>query len=531
MRSIRVYLLALVVICMVVAATAYAVVMNQVAAINRQHIEAQSRDTAKALSLAVDGRLERALGVVAALANSEAAVDRDWQTLDRQARAAMVGRDSWIVVQDRSGQQLVNTRLPQGARLPAGKPPADMWREIATGKPRICNLAKGMVEERIVCVDTPVGTGANPAFAMSMVFRPDSFKTTVTREGTEGGNIASLVDRDGKVIWRNIKPDQFIGRDATGPMMAALKSGADSGVLETKSLEGIQMLSAFDRSQLSGWSVIVGSPLNDLGAGARKALVSGTLIFIAVLLFGTFLAALLGARLHSAVMALVGATRPDGGTMKPSGITEIDTVGDALRESFAAKEQSERHQQLLIGELNHRVKNTLSVVQSLAHQTFRGRHSPKDAIAAFEARLQALASAHNLLTSQRWESASMMQVVESALAPFCTPDRCNLSGPDLKIMPQTAVTLALAVHELATNASKYGALNMDGGTIAVTWKALDGNFELLWQEAGGPPVKPPTAEGFGMRLIRRSLAADLRGKVDMDFNESGLECRVVGRLS
>lgn len=530
MRSIRVYLFALVVICMLVAATAYAVVMRQVAAINRQHIEAQSRDTAKALSLAVDGRLERSLGVVAALASSQAAVDHDWRTLDRQARAAMVGRDGWIVVQDRSGRQLVNTRLPEGATLPSSAPPSEMWREISGGKPRVCNLTSGAVEPRIVCVDAPIGKGPNSEYAISIIFRPEAFKTTVTREGVASGNIASLVDRNGRVIWRNIKPDQFIGHDATGPMMAALRSGADSGVLETRSLEGVQMLSAYDRSALSGWSVIVGSPLEDLGAGARQALLRGTLIFVSVLLFGTFLAALLGAKLHSAVMALVGATKPDGGAMEPSGITEIDTVGDALRQSFAAKEQSERHQQLLIGELNHRVKNTLSVVQSLAHQTFRGRHSPKDAIAAFEARLQALASAHNLLTSQRWESASMTQVVESALAPFCTLNRCDVSGPDLKIVPQTAVTLALAVHELATNASKYGALSAEGGKIDVTWKSLDGSFELLWRESGGPPVTPPTAEGFGMRLIRRSLAADLKGTVDMDFRESGLECRVVGRI-
>lgn len=532
MRSIRVYLFALVVICMVVAGTAYAVVMGHASAINRQHIEEQSRDTAKALSLAVDSRLERALGILTVLSTSDAAISRDWVALDRRARAALPDRDSWIVVQDRAGRQLLNTRLPPGSPLPTGKPPAEMWREIASGKPRVCNLAQGVVERYIVCVDAPIGNGPEPAYAMSIVFPPNAFKSTVTREGMESGNIASLVDRRGKVIWRNIKPNQFVGRDATGPMLAALQSGANSGVLETTSLEGVQMLSAYDKSRLSGWSVIVGSPLEQLGAGAKQAVLRGTIIFLVVLVFGTALAALLGAKLHSAVIALVGAASTDQrrGEMKPSGITEIDKVSEALRQAFSARERSERHQQLLIGELNHRVKNTLSVVQSLAHQTFRGRHSPKDAIAAFEARLQALAAAHNLLTNQRWESASMVQVIKSALAPFCAPDRCDVSGPDLKIVPQTAVTLALAVHELATNASKYGALSVDSGKIKIAWTALDGSFELLWQELGGPPVKPPQSEGFGMRLIRRSLAADLRGSVDMQFDETGLVCRVMGRI-
>jgi len=531
-RSIRVYLLALVVICMVVASTAYALVMGHASALNQRQIEAQSRDTATALSLAVDGKLERALGVLAALSTSEAAVSRDWATLDRQARAALPGADSWIVVQGRRGQQLLNTRLPAGSHLPLGTPPPEMWREIATGKPRVCNLSEGVVEAHIVCVDAPIPDGANAEYAMSVVFRPDAFSSAITRQGSRTGNIASLVDRTGHIIWRNIKPGEFVGRSATGPILAALRSGAASGVLETTSLEGVRMLSAYHRSTLSGWSVVVGSPLDELGGSAGQTVFRGTIIFLVALIFGTALAALVGAKLHSAVNALVGATSPQqqNEEMKPSGIKEIDAVGDALRKSFAAKERSERHQQLLIGELNHRVKNTLSVVQSLAHQTFRGRHSPKDAIAAFEARLQALAGAHNMLTSERWEAASMQQVVRNALAPFCDAGRCEVIGPDVRIVPQTAVTLALALHELATNASKYGALSVDAGKVHVGWTADGDKFDLKWQETGGPAVQAPTSEGFGMRLIRRSLAAELRGKVEIDFGVDGLTCRILGFL-
>jgi two-component sensor histidine kinase len=124
----------------------------------------------------------------------------------------------------------------------------------------------------------------------------------------------------------------------------------------------------------------------------------------------------------------------------------------------------------------------------------------------------------------------MKQIVNAALKPFCTPQRCRTEGPDFKVAPQTAVTLALALHELATNASKYGALNVDTGTIDLSWTEQDGEFGLRWQERGGPPVSTPKTEGFGTRLIRRGLAAELHGTVDLDFDPAGLTCRISGQL-
>jgi len=116
------------------------------------------------------------------------------------------------------------------------------------------------------------------------------------------------------------------------------------------------------------------------------------------------------------------------------------------------------------------------------------------------------------------------------VAPFCDAGRCEVIGPDVRIVPQTAVTLALALYELATNASKYGALSVDAGKVHVGWTADGDKFDLKWQETGGPAVQAPTSEGFGMRLIRRSLAAELRGKVEIDFGVDGLTCRILGFL-
>lgn len=532
MRSIRVFLFALVAICLLLAASAFALVVQRTNAIGRQQVEAQAQETTRALSQAVDQELERGIGILAALGASEAARKQDWASLDRQARAALRSADSWIVVHDRSGQQLVNTRLAPGAPLPRAAPPAAMWSELTAGKPRVCNLVSGVVERNIVCVDWPIGNGPQPQYAVSMIFKPSAFGSIVTRADVGSGNIATLVDRSNRIIWRNTGAEEFVGREATGKMLEALRSASRSGILETRSLEGVDMLSAFNRSTLSGWAVIVGTPLRQIESGAREAFWRGSMIALSVLLFGGALALLLGARLVSAVNALADATASGSAEKpaRPTGFREIDAAAEALRSSFAAKAESDRHQQMLVGELNHRVKNTLSIVQSLAHQTFRSGASPKEAIAAFESRLQALASAHNLLTQQRWEAAPIPQVVQAALNPFCDLSRCRLDGPDLKVSPQTAVSLALAVHELATNASKYGALATEQGTIDVQWTAENGSFSFLWRENGGPPVQPPTSEGFGMRLIKRGLASELRGAAQVEFNPAGVLCRLSGRL-
>jgi two-component sensor histidine kinase len=190
------------------------------------------------------------------------------------------------------------------------------------------------------------------------------------------------------------------------------------------------------------------------------------------------------------------------------------------------RKQWERRQRLLVNELNHRVKNTLAIIQSIAHQSFRAGVDPLIARAGFESRLAALSAAHNLLTEQNWEAASLRQVVADALAATPQQDRLEVDGPDLALAPKTAVSLAMALHELSTNALKYGALSNDCGTVSITWSTANGRLHLEWREAGGPPVTPPSRRGFGSRMIERGLAAELAGSVTIDFAATGLVCIV-----
>jgi PAS domain S-box-containing protein len=211
----------------------------------------------------------------------------------------------------------------------------------------------------------------------------------------------------------------------------------------------------------------------------------------------------------------------DGGDY---GVRIVRDITDEKR----AKEQ----QRLLLHELNHRVKNTLTVVQGLAHQTFKSGAVPPELLRSFEGRLGALAAAHNLLLKQTWEATPIIDAAEAALKPFQTANsRISLDGPAILLTPSATVTLTLALHELATNAAKYGALSNDDGTIEARWTTQADMLTFVWREHGGPPVAPPVKTGFGTRLLQRTIASDLGGTVSIDFAPDGLVCTIVSPLN
>jgi PAS domain S-box-containing protein len=204
-----------------------------------------------------------------------------------------------------------------------------------------------------------------------------------------------------------------------------------------------------------------------------------------------------------------------------------DGMGVVFRD-VTDRKRAEAQRDLLIGELHHRVKNTLATVQALAAQTFRHEGVEPGVQAAFEGRLLTLSAVHNVLTDENWASAELHDVVTSTLQPHRTPerDRFAVQGPALRLNPQSAVALSMALHELCTNAIKYGALSVDAGRVTLQWRAAGGRFHLRWQEHDGPPVTEPLRRGFGSRLIERSLAAQLQGDVKIEFQPAGVICGI-----
>lgn len=219
---------------------------------------------------------------------------------------------------------------------------------------------------------------------------------------------------------------------------------------------------------------------------------------------------------------------------------ERDSWGTAVEATAVYMDITERkwveeRQRLLLDELNHRVKNTLSTVQSIAMQTRRSAASPEQFSELFEGRITALAGAHDLLTEASWEGASLTDVIGRTLAPYApsainAPPRIIFGGPMVMLSPNAAVTLNMAFHELATNAAKYGALSVAEGRLNVCWKvdrtSTPPIIELFWSEQDGPRVAPPARRGFGTRLVEQGLTRELDGEVDLHYDPDGFKGRI-----
>ena len=194
-------------------------------------------------------------------------------------------------------------------------------------------------------------------------------------------------------------------------------------------------------------------------------------------------------------------------------------------EDIHEQKLAEERQRLLINELNHRVKNSLATVQAIAFQTLKGDLSLSEARARFETRLLALSNAHNLLTEENWEGAPLARVVRDATAYMAGDGhRFEIEGVSVFLSPRAALALSLALHELSTNALKYGALSGEDGKVSIRWTIAKDRLQLEWKERDGPPVEQPAGRGFGSRLIERGLEADLGGKAELHFERDGVRC-------
>ncbi|WP_165191054.1 sensor histidine kinase [Caulobacter soli] len=232
----------------------------------------------------------------------------------------------------------------------------------------------------------------------------------------------------------------------------------------------------------------------------------------------------------------VTASRVDpGGEGRPYLVVIISDI--TARKQVEAEQRHYQDQlRLLINELNHRVKNTLATVQSMASQTLKTEPDPLVAFEKFESRLMGLSQVHDVLTRESWHGAGLCDVAERALAPFTPPEgegRLTIDGPPVWLAPGGALTMALIFHELATNALKYGALSNGTGRVVLSWTydAASRDLALTWTETGGPPVIPPARRGFGSRLIERSLRGELKGAATMDYRPEGLVCTMRATLS
>ncbi|MEQ1490984.1 MAG: sensor histidine kinase [Terricaulis sp.] len=211
--------------------------------------------------------------------------------------------------------------------------------------------------------------------------------------------------------------------------------------------------------------------------------------------------------------------------LEPEHLIDLVAENAGLRAALAVAESAGIRRELVSQELKHRIGNLIAVVQAIARKTLRDVDAA--CVADFNSRLSALAAAQTILIDAETEPAMLLDVARRALAPHISnSERLALSGPHLALSGRHAHALTLALHELATNAAKYGALSVESGVVEIAWTCTNSELNLLWRESGGPAVSAPTRKGFGSSLITLNLSSAFSGVVALQFDPSGAQCHL-----
>jgi len=495
----------------------------------------------RTLMNAVDTILSKQIAVAQMLATSPALQADDLATFRQEASRAMLGLSGgWIVLADESGQQLLNLNLapdatePLPRRVEAGM--RLQRRALETGQIQISGIFNGAyVRAPSVTVELPVRRKDKPPLELIIAMRPDVFRTLFEQWNLPEGWLAGLIDADGNFIARSRNHEQNVGRPASEDFRAAVRR-APLGWIETRSLEGVSMATAHVTSPVSGWVMGLAADKSLFEAPVRATVLIAALAGGATLLLSLLLAMWSARRIARPIEQIEQGTHAlmlrrtiAFGT---TGLPEADRTLDALASTARVFEQHDRerdereaHVRLIMRELSHRSKNLLAIVLAIARQTARHTTSFSEFESRFNSRIQALADAHDLLVEQQWSGAFIDDLVRAQLTAFGT-EKVALRGERIMLRTEAVQNVALALHELATNASKYGALSVPAGKVSIDWARQPSesgghDLRITWRETGGPPVVPPAKKGFGCFVLER-VTINALGEGGLEFNPDGL---------
>jgi two-component sensor histidine kinase len=463
---------------------------------DRKNASQRVLETVHSIRLVLDAEVQRMTGAMQVLALTNPLREGDFKAFHRISEGFLdqYPEGGVLLVADREGHQLYSSVTSDTAGLPLRNNLDIVQKVFATKRLQYSNLFIGAVKKRqIVTVEVPVFRSGEVVYDISFSPPIEIFQAIINKQRPSHDWTISIFDGDGINFARVPNPQEMMGKRAA-PTLYAEMFRTPEATLQTVSLEGAPLITSFARSSLTGWTVAAGIAEGSLVGPLWRKLAITSVIGSVLLLTG----------LAFAVRMATTIAR-----------------GEMLHD-------------LLIEELNHRVKNTLAILQSIATQTFRS--ASKAEREKFEGRLGALAEAHNLLSTEKWQGSELQDVIVRVLQPYLlnNPGRMRMSGPGVPLSPRLAVVLSMIVHEIATNAAKYGALSNDAGTVALDWEVITENagpkLRLIWTEAGGPHVSAPIQRGFGSRLIERSARDQLGGEATVDFLPRGVVYTVICKL-
>ena len=499
---------------------------------HRQTLEHVAVVLAKERSASLDRELEGMIGALQALATSPLIESGDLSGFRKQVTSVLRFRGSAIILRDRTGQQFVNTFLRPDEKLPISTDPELMAageKAFQSKAPVFSNLYIGAVTLRpFLMAAVPVFRNGDVPYVLAIAISPDSLSQSILQGAPEGW-VGSIVDRNMRIIARSADQERFVGQ-LTGEAMRRHLTGESGSFHGAVSMDGVPVFVAYQTSALSGWSVhflvpetILDAPLRDLW---RTLLLMGV-VAIAVSMLGAFL---YGRMLRQSLSMIARAARhvgqEDFTAAGPTSVLEMDEVSSLLTQADADLKRKDEHQRTLLHELDHRVKNTLAIIQSLVTQSVRGSASPEHFRDAIIGRVMALARSHEVLSAANWKDPELASVAGAVLAREA--ERIHYEGDRVSLEPRVVVAFAQIFHELLANAEKHGSLSRPDGRVALTWRLEGEDLHILWAETSSEPPTVAALKGLGTTIVRICVERQLGGTCHFEAAPAGLrfEARV-----
>lgn len=485
--------------------------------------------TTRALAAAVDAEMSKYAVLGYSLATSASLDIGDLERFQKEGTEA-VSRlpGAWVVVADVKGQQLANTLRPFGQKLPGVVPLEIHQKALVGGKDEISGLQIGPVAQRLALgIFVPVYRQGQPQFTIVVGLEAAVFGQVLENQKLPAGWVAGIGDRQGNFVARSVENNRNVGKPISSGWLAASRASQE-GFIENTSVEGTSLISAFTNLEKSGWTVSIGASKTLLQSSMSSslwvvALVSLSLVTVS-LTFSWFAARSIVQSMKS--LEVASSALLDGGPIrvKRTGLNEVDHALSAFEGAAISIVEREKRHGLLVDELNHRVKNTLAIVQSMARLAKKNATSVADFTTSFLSRIISLAHTHDLLTKNSWDTVSLGEIVRSELGIYQTTEseRILIHEDPIFLHSNDAVAVGMIIHELATNAAKYGALSKESGRVKISlMNAGDAEIQIGWREENGPPVKSPENTGFGSKLIK-NLVEGLGGISAIEFAPYGI---------
>ena len=521
-----IYLVALVLAILIPAMAVALVLLNRTNDAQQDVLAALTNATVQAMGQSIDREITGMTTTLRVLSTSQTLEEGDLAAFHERAVVALAGTGSYLIAVDDQMHQLLNTRVPFGTSLGLTSDPETARRAIDRGVATISPIFFGQVAQTYVFnVWLPVDDVA-PVRLVSMTQNARNLEPALQSRQLPTGWHAALVDTNNAVIAATADADLAIGSILPIRQFRA----DDPGEAWTQEdFGGTSVVTAEWRSGYTGWRVIAWASSAQVQKPLQDSVLQLAVWGLVIALLASGVAGIIAHRISRSVKGLqMDAARMGRGEAvypRTYPIAEIAEVSHALAAASEKRMMAERDIRFLMRELAHRSKNQMAVIAAMAKQTGRGATDIQAYVAALERRIMGLARSTDLLLAHGRAGVMLADLIDQQLGPFRPPeaDRMTIQGPVLRINPQGAQILGMALHELATNATRYGAFAEAEGRLELTWKTTDTTLAMRWREHLGRPLVVGERTGFGTTVLRTMVGGALGAQVDRVVHADGVE--------